>query len=138
MSLERDIDTRIAQEIFGFQVFAKNNVLHETAENGDRPLKPYSKEMNCAWIVAEKMRVSIIPIEDGNWFAFIGPQTGWSNPEAFLEFLRNGDFSQCGASVGSNPAQVICEAALVANQKQKAQVLPEAAPISRKEDTTIH
>jgi len=116
----REIDARVAQEIFGYEVFAKNKVLHETVDTGVRPLRNYSKEMEWAWLVAEKMRISIIPIEGGSWFAFVGPKQGWSNPEAFLEYLKAGDFSQCGAAVGANPAQVICEAALVANQKQKA------------------
>jgi hypothetical protein len=120
MRPSREIDARVAQEIFGYQVVTHNNVLHESAEKGIRPLPDYSQSMEWAWTVADKMRVSMIPVEDGNWFAFVGPQKGWSSPEAFLEFLRTGDFAECGAAVGRSPAMVICEAALVANQKQQA------------------
>ncbi len=115
----REIDARVAQEIFGFEVFAKNKVLHESSEKGPRPLKNYSKEIVWAWQVAEKMRVSLVPIEGGQWFAFAGPIGGWENPEAFLTYLRGGDFSQCGASVNAVAATAICEAALVVNQKMK-------------------
>lgn len=121
----REIDARIAQEVFGYQVIAKNKVLHETAPSGLRPLRSYSKDMQWAWLVAEKIRISIIPIENGNWFAFAGPEKGWSQPEAFLEYLKDGDFSRCGAAVGENPAQAICEAALVAHEKQKSQLQTE-------------
>ena len=121
MRPEREIDSRVAQEIFGHEVFAKDENFHESTEAGIRPLRNYSSDMGAAWLVAEKMRISLIPIEGGSWFAFVGGENGWANPESFLEYLRSGDFSQCGASVGPNPAQAICEAALVANQKQKLQ-----------------
>lgn len=113
----REIDARVAQEIFGYEVWAKNKVLHERTEKGERPLRPYSKEMTWAWEVAAKMRVSIIPIDEKQWFAFAGDMKGWESPEHFLQFLREGDFRYCGAAVGENPAQTICEAALNAHQK---------------------
>ncbi len=118
----REIDARVAQEIFGYEVFAKNKVLHESTEKGPRPLRNYSKEMEWAWKVAEQMRVSLVPIEGGQWFAFAGPSQGWENPEAFLTYLRAGDFSKCGASVNTDPAAAICEAALVAKQKIQIEV----------------
>lgn len=118
MQMGREIDTRVATEIFGYEVFFENKELYETTENGPRPLAHYSGKMEFAWLVAEKMRVSLIPIEGGQWFAFFSKHEGWDSPEAFLTFLKQGDFSKCGASVGENAAQVICEAALVAKQKQ--------------------
>lgn len=118
--INRELDTRVAREIFGYQVFEQEGVLQESAPEGDRPLRPYSTDMQVAWLVAEKMRISIMPVEGGSWFAFVGPETGWPTPEAFLEYLRAGDFSECGAAVGDQAPEVICRAALVANQKQKA------------------
>lgn len=115
----REIDTRVAQEIFGYEVSVQDKVLQENSDAGLRPLKNYSQEMQWAWQIGEKMRVSLIPVENNQWFAFVGPQEGWTAPEAFLEFLRGGDFSMCGAAVHVNAAQAICEAALVANQKRK-------------------
>jgi hypothetical protein len=115
----REIDTRVAQEIFGYEVFIQNQVLQENSDKGVRPLKNYSQDMEWAWQIGEKLRVSLIPVENNQWFAFVGPEAGWSAPEAFLEYLRGGDFTMCGAAVHVNAAQAICEAALVANQKRK-------------------
>lgn len=127
----REIDARVAKEIFGYEVWAKNKVLHEKTEAGDRPLRAYSKDMTWAWEVAAKMRISLVPIDEAQWFAFASGKSGWESPEHFLEYLRGGDFRTCGAAVGDNPAQVICEAALVANDKAKlAQLPPEEASIS--------
>ncbi|MEZ0391736.1 MAG: hypothetical protein ACAH59_05945 [Pseudobdellovibrionaceae bacterium] len=114
----RELDVRVAQEIFGHEIFVNAEVLFEKSETEDRPLRNYSQEMESAWMVAEKMRVSLIPIETGQWFAFAG-EKGWASPEAFSDYLRLGDFTKCGASVNVNAAQAICEAALVAHQKQK-------------------
>jgi hypothetical protein len=122
---EREIDARIAKEIFGFDVFAKNDVLFEVSSEGERPLRTYSRNMESAWDVASKMRIAIIPIDGQQWFAFAkGAFDGWSGPEAFLEFLKAGDFSLCGACVHASPAQAICEAALVSQQKRMAITVP--------------
>lgn len=121
----REIDARVAQEIFGYEVFANNDVLHESTDLGVRPLSNYCKDMGSAWKITEKMKISLIPVENGNWFAFVGPQDGWTAPEAFLEFLRNGNFDLCGAAVGPSAPQVICEAALIANQKRKLSRAPD-------------
>lgn len=116
----REIDARIAQDIFGHEVFAKNKVLHEKAEKGERPLKNYTRDMEWAWIVADKMRISLIPVEGGMWFAFAGKIEGWENPQALLKYLENGDFSSCGAAVSENAAEAICKAALVAHEKRSS------------------
>ena len=115
----REIDAQIAVEIFGHEVFAKNKVLHERAPQGDRPLRNYSKEMEFAWEVATKMRISLIPVEGGNWFAFVAPVEGWTSPQSFLQYLEGGDFSECGAAVGESGALVICQAALKALEKRR-------------------
>lgn len=143
MQQGREIDSRVAAEIFGHEVFTQDNELHEKTETGSYPLRAYSTEMKFAWLVAEKMRVSIIPIEGGQWFAFFSKHNGWDSPEAFLKFLKEGDFSNCGASVGDNAARVICEAALVAHQKQQTSLLDlgqktEIKPTGPDTTSTIH
>lgn len=115
----REIDAMIAQDIFGYEVWAKNKVLHERHPKGDRPLKPYSKDIECAWEVADKMRISLVPIEGGQWFAFCGSK-GWTSPQDFLQYLEGGDFSECGAAAEEQAALAICKAALIANEKRKA------------------
>lgn len=116
----REIDTRIAKEIFGHKVWAQNKVLFENAEKGDRPLRNYSKEIEWAMDVARKMKVALLPVAGGQWFAFVGPESqgGWESPQAMLQFLEAGNFNDCGAAVGDNPAALICEAALKAAEKR--------------------
>lgn len=128
----REMDARVAKEVFGYNVWAQAKVLYENAPKGDRPLRNYTKEMEWAWEVAEHMKITLIPIEGGNWFAFAGPKSkdGWESPTALLEFLASGDFNECGAAVGTDAPQVICEAALRAAEKRRANeaILPiEAA-----------
>lgn len=130
----RELDTRVAQEIFGHKVFARQKVLHEAHPAGDRPLRKYSKEMEWAWEVAEKMKISLIPIADGQWFAFVAStgQVGWESPQAFLAKLESGDFSECGAALGTEAPLVICQAAINAVEKRKHEREPspfESAPL---------
>lgn len=119
----RELDARVAQEIFGYEVYAKNKVLHEKTPQGERPLKTYSRDMEWAWPVAERLRISLIPTEGSYWFAFAGPHDGWQSPAEFLQYLEDGDFSLCGASVDENPAKAICEAALKVVEKRREQDL---------------
>jgi hypothetical protein len=118
----RETDTRIAKEIFGHKVWAQGKVLYESAAKGDRPLRAYTKEMEWAWEVVEHMKVTLIPIQSGEWFAFVGPvdKHGWESPQAVLEFLNSGNFNDCGAAVGTSAPLVICDAALKAVEKRVA------------------
>lgn len=130
----RELDTRIAQEIFHHEVWATNKTVHEKGPMGKRPLRSYSKEMEWAMEVAEKMRVTLLPLADGQWFAFVADEKGWESPQAFVEFLQKSDFSQCGASIGSSAPLVICEAAIRAVEKRSvAPVRTEAEEISELE-----
>lgn len=114
----REMDTRIAKEIFGHEVWATNKTLHEKTPEGKRPLRLYTKEIEWAWEVADRMKITLLPVEGNRWFAFSAPGAGWESPQAFVEFLQKGDFKGCGAAVGERPAAVICEAALRALDKR--------------------
>ncbi|MES2854973.1 MAG: hypothetical protein V4692_03870 [Bdellovibrionota bacterium] len=118
----RETDVRIAKEVFGHKVWAQGKVLYENAAKGDRPLRSYTKEMEWAAEVVEKMHMTLIPIQGGEWFAFVGPelQLGWESPQAVLEFLNSGNFNDCGAAVGTSLPLVICDAALKAVEKRAA------------------
>lgn len=126
----REIDTRIAREIFGNEVWATNKVVHEKAGDIKRPLRNYTKEMEWAWEVAKKMRISLLPINDGNWFAFAAGQEGWESPQQFAEFLQAGNFQSCGASVGPDAPMAICEAALRAVEKARVEKAPPLEIVS--------
>jgi hypothetical protein len=118
----REIDARIAKEVFGYKVWAHNKQLFENAPKGDRPLRNYSKEVEWAFEVAKEMKVALLPVAVGQWFAFVGPQeklNGWESPQDMLQFLEAGNFNDCGAAVGENLPAVICEAALKAAEKRR-------------------
>jgi hypothetical protein len=125
----RELDTRIAQEVFGHKVWARAKILLEDPATGERPLRSYTKEMEWAWEVAKVMNITLIPIEGGQWFAFVGPmeKQGWDSPTAVLEFLATGNFKNCGAYVGTDTPLVICMAALNACDKRKAAAEEAAA-----------
>ena len=118
MRSNREIDIKIAEQIFGYEVFTKNKVLYERTLKEDRPLHPYSKDMAWAWEIAEKMKISLVPIEGDQYFAFAASNDGWTSLDAFLEFLKKGNFDLCGAAVSTNAAEAICKAALVVLEKQ--------------------
>lgn len=137
----REIDTRIAQEVFGHKVWARGKVLYENPATGERPLRNYTREIEWAWTVAEKMKVALLPIEGGQWFAFVGPENvdGWPAPEAMLKVLEEKNFEGCGASVGDNVAFLICEAALRALDKRKnASHVATVTPIDGERPDTHH
>lgn len=115
----REIDCRVAQEVFGHEIFVKKKILHEKTPLGERPLRKYDQEIEDAWLIAEKMYISLVAIQGGEWFAFAGANEGWESPTAFLKYLEAGDFSLCGASVHKKVAKAICEAALKAAEKRR-------------------
>lgn len=115
----REIDTRIAREVFGNEVWATNKVVHERAGDVKRPLRNYTKEMEWAWEVADRMRITLVPVRTGEWFAFAAGEQGWESPQAFADFLKAGDFGGCGAALGKSAPLVICEAALRAVEKRR-------------------
>lgn len=119
----REIDVRIAKEVFGYEV------------TGERPIPKYSSDISAAWEVAEKTKVTLLPIVGGQWFAFVGPvdKVGWESPQALLQFLESGNFNECGAAIGEEPALIICEAALNAIEKR----VKSTAGILASENTTL-
>jgi hypothetical protein len=110
----RELDTLIAQHIFGHEVVIKRRVPTEVTPAGDRPLREYSKEIGAAFEVAKKLNISLIPIEGGSWFALAGKQEGFPSPAAFIEYLGAGNFVDAGAAVTESPALSICLAAMKA------------------------
>lgn len=117
----REIDTEIAMKIFGHDVWVQAEVLFEKGENGDDPLRSYSREIDAAMEVVKRMKMTLIPIVGNQWFAFVGPKdiNGWQSPGAVLEFLGAGKFEGCGAAVGTDLPGIICEAALKAVEKRE-------------------
>jgi hypothetical protein len=131
----RETDTRVAKELFGNEVWATNRVVYERTSDGKRPLRRYSSDIQFAWEIAMRFKISLLPVEGNRWFAFTAPAGGWNSPKEFTDFLIAGDFNRCGASESDNPAFAICMAALIANEKrlqnEKSENLPPPTEISQ-------
>ncbi len=115
----RELDCSVAQEILGHDVYVKARVLYERTPTGERPLRNYTKEMQWAWEIAERANISLIPIENGSWFALAGTEFGWKSPAEFIAYLQTGEFLNAGAAVGPNPALMVCVAAMKAVEAKK-------------------
>jgi hypothetical protein len=57
---------------------------HSKRCQGERPLRRYSRDMTAAWEVTEKMNITLIPVEDHNWFAMVGKDERFKGPAEFL------------------------------------------------------
>jgi hypothetical protein len=75
-------------------------------------VRNYSTSIADAWEVATTMGITLIPIEDGSWFAMVGPSGGWRSPAEFMECLQRGEFARTGAAVSNSAPLSICLAAM--------------------------
>ena len=98
----RELNNLIAEQVMGI------------SPGTTRTPRDYSNNMADAWEVATRMGITLIPIEDGSWFAMVGPNKGWRSPQAFIECMQKGDFAKSGAAVSENAALSICIAAIKA------------------------
>jgi hypothetical protein len=118
LKVGRELDILIAKDILGHRI-EKNKKFGflETTPLGARPMKKYSKEIDAAWEVAEHLGITLLPIQDGTWFAMIGPAKGWASPAEFLKYLQEGKFLQGGAAVAETAPLAICLAAYQSTQR---------------------
>jgi hypothetical protein len=114
------MDRIIASEVMGHPVTQQKREVFEATAKGTRPVHPYSTDIAAAWEVVERMGITLIPVADGSWFAFVGPNGRWNTPADFIRFLQNENFTQAGAAVGEDAAFTICQAALKAVQNRAA------------------
>jgi hypothetical protein len=110
----REVDATVAQEVLGYTVKVKKKELWEVTPKGERPLRKYSKDIGAAWEVVEKLNMTLISIENGQWFALVGLGRAWKNPAEFLLYLQSGQFAQAGAAVGEDAPMTVCLAAIKA------------------------
>ncbi len=133
----RELDCAVAKEVLGHTVYVKKRVLFEITPEGERPLRNYSKEIEWAWEVAEKMSISLIPIENGSWFAMVGNEKGWKSPAEFIQYLQAGNFLTAGAAVGPSAPLMICTAAMNAVESQRAAIENGVEAASRSTTPTL-
>lgn len=124
LKVGRELDIIIARDVLGHGV-EKNKKFGfvETTALGTRPMKKYSKDIEAAWEVALKLGVTLLPIQDGTWFAMIGPNVGWESPAEFYKYMQDAQFVKAGAAVAETAALAICLAAYRTVQRR---VLEEA------------
>lgn len=126
----RDLDRLVSEQALRHSVTnPKKGVWYEATPQGNRPLRNYSKDIEAAFEVAERMGIALIPIskkEGGGWFALVGNggAGGWSGPAEFLEQLQKGDFVQSGAAVAETLPHAVSLAALRAVEKRAGGSLP--------------
>lgn len=131
MTVTRDLDQLVSQYVLGHQIIQqkKGGIKERTRLGHIRPLRAYSKDIGAAWEVAEKMQITLIPIQGGKWFAMAGNVDGWGSPAEFLKFLGSAEFTEAGAAVEENAPLTICLAALAAIQKRDGvQIFEPTAP----------
>ena len=122
----RELDTAIATQVFNHEVFIHKKIPYEKTPKGDRPLRFYSREIEAAWEVVEKMGITMIPIVNNTWFALIGPKDGWKSPADFISYLQSGNFVNAGAAVAENAPLTICLAAIKAIESRNAEMSKQA------------
>ena len=104
----RELNNLISEQIMG----------NSPNLDGARPVRDYSNNMEDAWEVATRMGITLIPIDDGSWFAMVGPPHGYKSPADFIQCMQNSDFAHSGAAVAKTAALSICLAAIRAAEKR--------------------
>ncbi len=128
----REMDRMISQSVMGRAVTQQKREVFESTEKGTRPLANYSTDIAAAWEVAEHLAITLVPVQEGSWFALVGRGERWKSPAEFIKFLGREDFLNAGAAVGTDAAFVICQAALnaVKNKELAARNSAERSPDS--------
>ena len=135
MKAGKDLNLLISQKVLGYGVAKqKNGPWVEATPKGTRPLLSYSTEVGAAWEVVEKFGMTLIPIADGSWFAFVGNSNGWASPADFIKFLSDSEFAKAGAAVAETAPLSICLAAVAALEKRGTSAEFESPP----SDTQTH
>ncbi len=116
------MDLLIAETILGHSIVKrKQGGYTEGTDRGTRPLPSYSKDISAAWEVAEKIGITLIPVDQGSWFAMAGTNgQRWKSPGEFIQYLQTGEFASAGAAVADSAPLAICLAALSAVKKKES------------------
>lgn len=109
----RELDVLIAREVLGYEVQKHRKWgFVESTPQGQRPLRHYCTSIEAAWEVAVHLGITLLPIDDGSWFAMIGPNRGWKSPAQFFKYMQDAQFKKGGAAVAQTASMAICLAAV--------------------------
>lgn len=126
----RELDRVIAQRVMGYPVTQQKREVFEGTPKGTRPLQSYSTDIAAAWEVVEHMGITLIPVEGGMWFAFVGASERWKSPADFIRYLQQENFADAGAAVGESAPLTICIAAIKAAEKRELAAAEGAAGLT--------
>ena len=106
-----DLDVLIARDVMGY-IFCEKHQAWTLPNRGiDFKCPPFSSSdyMEWAWQVAEKMRIAVIPIADGRWWAVV--DSGFQAKAGDFTWYER-EFNSGEACVSESAAHAICLAAL--------------------------
>jgi hypothetical protein len=66
----RALDALIAEEVMGIAVVRGSHRHHFYLPDSDEEVAPYSTDIAAAWLVVERMRMSVVRSDDG-WYAIV-------------------------------------------------------------------
>lgn len=123
MTVEMELNALVAQYVLGHNVIRqkKGGMKERTLQGHIRPLRPYATDISAAWEIVEHLGITLIPIENGMWFAFVGGEERFRTPADFVKSISTSDFTKSGAAAEKTAPLTICLAALKAVEKR----LPE-------------
>lgn len=119
MKAGHELNVWIAENVFGSQTLSQADHTFEVTLEGSKPLPHYSTDVGAAWAVVERLGITLIPVENGHWFALVGKEVRWKSPADFMQFLQTADFVESGAAVAETPAFSICLAAYQALENRR-------------------
>ena len=128
MKAGRDLDKHIATHVMGHSLTQQKREHYEGTPKGTRPLRAYSSDISAAWEVVEKLGITLIPVENGQWFALVGAAERWRSPADFMQYLQTANFLQAGAAVGESAPLTICLAAMKAMENREVAAEPAHSP----------
>jgi hypothetical protein len=110
----------VAERVLGHSVAQQKREVFEMTPKGPRPLRAYSSEIAAAWEVVEHLGMTVIPIENNQWFVLATGRDGFKSPAHFIEYLQTGNFVSAGAAVTDSAPLAICIAAIQAVESRRA------------------
>ncbi len=137
MKQGRELDAWVAERVLGHTIVGqrKGAIKERTKAGQVRPLRAYSTDISAAWEIVRKMGITLIPIENEQWFGLVGPVRGWTSPAELLKYLQTADFVAGGAAVGETAPLTICLAALKALEKQEG--ASEAGEVAQESEPPV-
>lgn len=108
----RELDALVARDVFGLEVHTEPiGFMFVRHGNTDGPVMPYSTDIAAAWMIVEKLGLSLVRMTNGNWWAGRFREGTYFSSDVELGVV-DGNLED-GAEAPTAP-EAICRAALAA------------------------